>query len=98
VACYKAMGCKGSRAIRVVPSPIYTRGCAEVGEKREAKKVVIAIASPSRFSMRRLSRVAEHELLHTMGYEHDAMRERDMYSMGEVPLWARGLKMRWVKG
>lgn len=53
------------------------------------------MAPPSRFSMRRLTRLFEHEVTHTLGYEHERMPHRVMWSLGPVPAWAEGLKVRY---
>lgn len=57
--------------------------------------MVISIASPSRFDLRRLSRLFEHEVSHKLGSEHRDMSESRMYSLGDVPRWARGTKIRY---
>lgn len=71
----------------VVSSPIRSRGCAEVGGRR----IVIAIAPPSRFSLRRLSRLLDHEAAHLTGKEHEDMARELLYSLGPIPDWAK----RW---
>ena len=75
----------------MVPSPIRSRGCAEVGGRR----MVIALASPSRFSLRRLARLFEHEAAHLKGVEHSKMSERLLYSLGPTPRWAEGCTFRY---
>lgn len=89
---------RGMRACRirhldviVVPSPIRSRGCADVGGRR----MVIAIAAPSRLTMRRLARLFEHEAAHIRGMEHEGMPRDLLYSLGDVPRWARNLKIRY---
>lgn len=80
----------------VVASPIRSRGCAQIGAvRREGRVVVIAMAPPSRFSLRRLARLLEHEVAHKMGSEHRDMDERTMYSLGNVPDWAKGARIRY---
>lgn len=97
----RALGVKRRRHIIVVASPIRSRGCAEIGEKaygrrlREGEAIVIAMASPARFSMRRLARLFEHEVTHTLGYEHEEMSERVLWSLGDVPPWARNVRLRY---
>jgi hypothetical protein len=58
--------------------------------------MVISIASPSRFSLRRLARLFEHEVRHRQGLEHEAMDEETLWSLGPVPRWAEGRKIRHV--
>lgn len=109
LARFAHRGCDatGIRPDRVVfvASPIRTRGCADVpscsgatrrgGRLGRGATVVVAVASPSRITARRLARVYEHELLHASCLEHRDMTERDMYSRGPAPTWARGLRLRW---
>lgn len=81
----------------MVPAPARSRGCAEIGDRRgEGRAIVIAIASPSHFSMRRLARVFEHEVVHTKGLDHEHMPERVLWSLGPVPKWAEGVKLRYL--
>jgi len=70
--------------IVVTSAPGRTRGCAEVG----GNKMVMAIGSPSRFRLRRLARVYEHELAHIWGSPHAHMMPRLLYSFGKTPWWA----------
>ncbi len=95
----KAYGIKTPRDIIVVPSPIRSRGCAEIGNGkpgtcRPARPIVIAIASPSRFNLRRLARLFLHELTHTCCYTHEDMPHDVLWSLGSVPKWAR-VNIRW---
>lgn len=96
-----AFGVRHPKLIIVVASPIRSRGCAEVGEKafrrrlKEGEAIVIAMAPPSRFSLRRLVRLFEHEVTHTLGYEHEEMDERVLWSEGDVPSWAKTLSFRY---
>lgn len=77
-------------------SPVRSRGCSQIGTiRREGKTMVIAMASPSRYNLRRLSRLFEHEVAHKKGAEHRDMNESTMYSLGDVPRWARGTKIRY---
>lgn len=98
-----AFGVKSHRTIIVVASPIRSRGCAEIGEKafrrrfKEGEAIVIAMAPPSRFSLRRLVRLFEHEVTHTKGYEHEEMDERVLWSEGDVPSWAKGIPLRYQR-
>lgn len=100
----RAAGVDKPVTITVVPSPIYSRGCAEVGGSR-AK---IAIAAPSHSSLkefrRRLARLLLHEAEHLKGAEHEDMcgsrycprSGRDLlYSTGATPSWARDLPIRF---
>jgi hypothetical protein len=89
--------------VTIVSSPIYSRGCANVGKstrrRDEESRIVIAIAQPARLAapggMRRLARVVEHELLHTQGLDHEDMSEKDLYSLGPLPEWAYGKRLRY---
>lgn len=90
----RALRARGKRHIIVVASPIRSRGCAEIGERfgdrlREGEAIVISIASPAKFSLRRLARLFEHEVTHTLGYEHEQMPERILWSEGGIPSWAK---------
>ena len=79
--------------VSVTSSPIRSRGCAEIGGSR----ISLAIATRSRFSLRRLARLFEHEAWHLKGKEHQDMSENQLYSLGAVPRWARGLTFRFRK-
>lgn len=46
--------------------------------------------------MRRLARVFEHEVVHTKGLDHEHMPERVLWSLGPVPKWAEGVKLRYL--
>lgn len=90
------MGVTTCRRILVVAAPARSRGCAEVGTvEREGRVIVIAMAPPSRFSLRRLARLFEHEVTHTRGQEHEAMSHDVLWSLGPVPRWARGARLRY---
>lgn len=54
-----------------------------------------AIGSPSRFSLRRWSRLFMHEAAHIKGFEHSDMGENLLYSLGPVPSWAQGTRIRY---
>lgn len=83
------------REIIVTPSPIRSRGCAEIGSgRRDGKAISIAIASPSRFDLRRLARLFEHEVAHTKGQHHEDMSHNVLWSLGPVPRWAK-VQLRW---
>lgn len=75
----------------ITAAPQRSRGCAEVGGRR----ISIAIASPSHFSLRRLARLLEHEVSHAMGLDHEDMPERLLYSTGPTPRWALGTRLRY---
>ena len=87
----QAQGITKHLRIRVTASPIRSRGCATVG----GHSLRIAIAPPSRFSLRRLARLFEHECAHAVGLEHSAMPERVLYSLGPVPRWAQHATIRY---
>ena len=96
------MGIRSPRHIIVKAAPQRSRGCAEIGERLDGsprgdgRAIVIAIAPPSRFRMRRLARVFEHEVKHTRGYDHEDMPDRILWSLGDVPAWARGARLRYL--
>jgi hypothetical protein len=90
---------RGPIVIVVSPSPIRSRGCAEVGGTR----VRVAIAAPSHQSeaefRRRLANLLRHELGHKRGLTHDDMGRRGdrgalLYSLGDEPPWSRGRPLR----
>jgi hypothetical protein len=90
------------RSFIAVPSPIRSRGCAEIPKHspepqrgHSSARVVISVASPSHFTRRRLARLLEHELGHAAGLEHRDMDESLKFSLGQLPDWARGLPLRW---
>lgn len=87
------LGLHEKKSILVVSSPIRSRGCAEVGPmkrgRKEGEKVVIALASPSHFSLKRLTNLTIHELGHTAGLEHEDMPYNMHWSIGPLPSWAR---------
>lgn len=93
----RALHVRTCRKIIVVAAPARSRGCAEVGIKRgkHGVVIVIAIAPPSRFSVRRLSRLFEHEVAHTLGKDHEDMSHDLLWSLGATPRWARGLNIRY---
>jgi hypothetical protein len=86
----KAMRASHKLHVVVTPTPQRTRGCAEVG----GKKVVLAVAPPSRFSKPKLARILKHELLHTQGLEHEDMTDEELWSKGPEPRWARDKQVR----
>lgn len=78
--------------IIVKASPIRSRGCATVNGSR----MIFAMASPVRFSLRRLARLFEHEAAHLRGLEHEDMDRDLLFSLGPVPDWAEGAKIRYL--
>lgn len=58
--------------------------------------MTIAIASPSRFRLRRLALLFEHECAHIAGCEHEQMSESRLYSLGKTPKWAVGSQLVYV--
>lgn len=96
-----AYGVRGLvREVVITASPIYSRGCADVGGRR---RLSIAIAPPSRLrpdepnsdGRRRLARLIEHEAAHLRGLDHDDMPHNLLYSLGPTPTWAQGLPLRY---
>jgi hypothetical protein len=53
------------------------------------------MASPANFSLRRLARLFEHEVAHTLSYEHHMMGEHLYWSLGRIPKWAEGCRIRY---
>lgn len=97
------------KTIVVVSAPARSRGCAEVAyakaPKDEKNAIIIAIGPKSYHSrtenpevsfMRRLSRLFEHEVLHTQGFEHSEMQYNEAWSYGSMPEWAKGHHIRYV--
>lgn len=95
----KALGAQGSKTIAFVSAPQRSRGCAEVGSSKkqsgEEDQVVIALSPPHRFSMRRLARLFQHEIMHSRGFSHDEMNDNELMSLGPLPDWARNLRIRY---
>lgn len=92
----RALGVKRFRHVIVVAAPARSRGCADVGVgRREGRVIVIAMAPPSRFTLKRLARLFEHEVAHTLGLEHEDMPYDLLWSLGDVPRWARGARIRY---
>ena len=91
--------------IVTVPSPIRSRGCAEVGKKpcsgpscdtsQNGSKMAIAVAGPHKASLRRLAHLLVHECAHIRGYDHKDMDRDTLLSLGATPAWARGTKIRY---
>ena len=91
----RSLGVREKKHVIVVAAPARSRGCAEVGGKREGVAVVISIASPSNFSLRRLAKLFEHEVGHTHGLVHEKMTHEMLWSLGPVPAWAKGTQIRY---
>lgn len=93
----RALHAKGPRHIVVVAAHARSRGCAEIGtsKRSEGRNIVIAIAAPANFCLRRLARLFEHEMEHTKGADHEAMSHATLWSLGGVPAWAAGSKFRY---
>ena len=94
----------GDLRIVALSSPIRSRGCAEVGTvecsggrctRTNGSRIVIALAAPWRFSLRRLARLFEHECAHIRGIEHEDMSEKMLFSLGPIPDWARRSRFRY---
>lgn len=91
---YDATRLRGKIKIVVTAAPRRSRGCADVGGRRMS----ISLASPSNFSLRRLARLFEHEAAHLGGLDHKQMQYSVLMSLGRVPDWAHGLRLRhWHK-
>ena len=82
-----------SRGLRVVvlSAPERSRGCATV----KGKELILALAPPSRYSLRRLARLLEHEAAHLRGADHGDMPHGLLYSLGPTPAWAHGRVLRY---
>ena len=92
----RALGVRQSKSIIVVSAPARSRGCAEVGRGRsEGGAIVISMAPPSRFSLRRLARLFVHEVTHTKGKDHEQMEHEVLWSLGPIPSWAQGARIRY---
>lgn len=87
----RVMGVRKRVYVIVTASPIRSRGCATVG----GDEFSLAVAPPSKFTMRRFARLNEHEWAHIRGLQHEQMGERLLYSEGPLPRWAEGLRLRY---
>lgn len=69
---------------------------AEIGRKfKEGKYILIGIPKTSKnIDYRYLSRVFEHEILHTKGLTHEGMSHSEYWSLGPIPEWAKGRIIR----
>ena len=107
-----ALGAKESRTIKVLPGQeVDGRGIAYVGKNgREGHSMVLILPPPWKMTFRRLTRLFEHEVLHTLGKEHSCsgaayggkgakgckpMTKNEYWSLGPVPSWAVGCEVRW---
>lgn len=92
---FRASGIPASRMRRlrvvIVAAPQRSRGCADVGGTR----IVLAIAPPSHFTVRRFARLLEHESAHILGMDHRDMPRELLYSLGKTPAWAQGAVLRY---
>jgi len=101
-----ALGCRKSKIIKVLPTRGDSRGIAYVGvcknQQRgtcEAKSMVFMLPTPEKLTIRRLSRLFEHEVLHTLGKTHEQMSEEVYWSsQPTTPGWARGAIIRYRFG
>lgn len=91
------VGIREPKRVLIVAAPQRSRGCAEIGclSGREGRTLVLAIAPPSHYSLRRLSRLFVHEAAHLLGLEHEDMSRNLLYSLGPVPRWAQGTRIRY---
>lgn len=78
-----------SLRVAVTSAPKRSRGCADVGGTRISIAIAPPSYSPRREFIRRLARLWEHEVAHSMGFDHEDMPERLLYSNGPTPRWAR---------
>lgn len=68
------------------------------GGTGEAHSLVLALPVPSKMTLRRLARLLEHEVRHTFGEEHKDMTTKVYWSLGPLPAWARGARVRYDNG
>lgn len=78
-----------SLRVAVTSAPKRSRGCADVGGTRISIAIAPPSYSPYREFIRRLARLWEHEVAHSMGFDHEDMPKRLLYSTGQTPRWAR---------
>ena len=91
-------GVRRPKVVVVTSSPIYTRGCAQIGPDRPGAVFNLSIAAPSRFRLAKLARIVDHEALHLVGRDHEDMPEGRLYtSDASVPRWAKGLRVRYLR-
>jgi len=101
-----ALGAKESKTIKVLAGNVPEgRGIAYVGRSgREGHSMIFILPPPWKMTFRRLTRLFEHEVLHTLGKEHEcprgargckAMTPDEYWSRGPTPAWAYGITLRW---
>lgn len=102
-----ALGCRKNKIVKVLPTKGESRGIAYVGRCRnqqrgtcEAKSMVFLLPPPGpSMTIRRLARLFEHEVSHTLGKRHEDMTETEYWSSSpSVPAWARGAVIRYRFG
>jgi len=95
-----ALGCRKHKLIKVLRTSGDSHGEAVVGRCSakgrggcEASLIILRLPPPHRMTFRRLTRLFEHEVLHSIGKDHDQMTRKEYWSLGPVPSWAKG---SWV--
>lgn len=58
--------------------------------------MVIALAAPWRYSLRRLARLLEHEAAHLRCHDHGDMNHDLLLSLGPTPEWANETTIRYL--
>ena len=84
-----ALGCKKDKIISVKMTSGDSRGIAYVGQCAYPKP------HPRGLTIRRLARLFEHEVKHTLGLSHENMNEDEYWSRGQIPAWAKGCVIQW---
>jgi hypothetical protein len=97
---FRALKLDPSKVVEVRPTKGDSRGIAWVGrckaKRCETKSMVLKLPPPANLTMRRLSRLFEHEAMHLKGYSHEDMSEKVYWSSQDtVAPWARGVTLRW---
>jgi hypothetical protein len=90
----RAYGAPPNTEVTVRAAPGRTRGCAILGGRR----MVLALARPSKWSLRKATLIFRHEVAHLRGADHHEMSPDIYWSRGPVPAWARGKKLRRKSG
>ena len=98
-----ALGCKKDKIISVKMTSGDSRGIAYVGQCAypkqrgacEGKSIVLMLPHPRGLTIRRLARLFEHEVKHTLGLSHENMNEDEYWSRGQIPAWAKGCVIQW---
>jgi hypothetical protein len=101
-----ALGCRKDKVIRVLMTTGDSRGIANVGMCRNGKRgecerrgLVLFLPPPEQLTLRRLARLFEHEVKHTLGKTHEEMSEQEYWSsQPSIPGWAHGAIVRWRYG